>query len=269
MLSKQIYDNLCDKGKYRRDQYTRYSNLHKHHIIPVHMGGSDEECNFTYLSIKEHIIAHYLLYRIYKNPNDLRSMYMLGAELSPLQRKVVGEFCRDNRLGFHGASSEQKREWSKRGFQNGKDVKYSYYWWTCTREGVNERHKQNPYTAWKTNDAWLGQMCSFKHNSNALKANKLQPKKPVTNGITTKKFYTEHERDEHLNQNPKWRKGCHWSTPGNPGNTNNRKKVTDGSKVFNALIHAAEHYSVSSATIINWIRSPKKPDWSYVSDTES
>jgi hypothetical protein len=68
----KIYYNICKKGKEAKNQYKSFSDLHKHHIIPKHSGGNDDESNLTYLTIREHIIAHYLLWKIHKNTNDLR-----------------------------------------------------------------------------------------------------------------------------------------------------------------------------------------------------
>ena len=114
-MFKQIYYNLCKKNSTIKEQWVKGSNLHRHHIIPKHSGGLDEDNNFTYLTVREHIIAHYLLWKIYNNPNDLRSMHMLGCNLTHLQRKVIGEWCRDNQIGFHSASLEDKTEWRKKG----------------------------------------------------------------------------------------------------------------------------------------------------------
>jgi len=159
MNSKNIYTALCESRKKYSDNYKPGSGLHKHHIVPKHDGGSDDEENFTYLTVREHIIAHYLLWRINKNPNDLRSMHMLGAKLTPIQRKIIGEFCRDNKLGFHGASPEQKREWRKRGIETQKlsGDKNSFYWWS-TEEGrrkrasmggkVSIKSPNNPWSYW-------------------------------------------------------------------------------------------------------------------------
>jgi hypothetical protein len=107
------------------------------------MGGTDDDCNLTYLNVREHIIAHYLLWKIYKNPNDLRSMKMLGANLSPQHRKIIGEFCRDNQIGFFSTPVEERKEWMIRGIETQKQeylndkVKNFYYW--STEEGRKER----------------------------------------------------------------------------------------------------------------------------------
>jgi hypothetical protein len=107
------------------------------------MGGTDEDCNLTYLSIREHIIAHYLLWKIYKNPNDLRSMKMLGANLSPQHRKITGEFCRDNNIGIFSIPTNERKEWTIKGMESQKQdyltnqTKNFYYW--STEEGRKER----------------------------------------------------------------------------------------------------------------------------------
>jgi hypothetical protein len=116
-MFRQIYNNICAEKSKIKEEWISGSNLHRHHIVPKHSGGSDEEDNFAYLTIREHIIAHYLLWKIYKNPNDLRAMHMLGAKLTSEQRRIVGIWCRDNNIGFHGASKEEKRNWRKRGIE--------------------------------------------------------------------------------------------------------------------------------------------------------
>lgn len=142
-MFNHIYSNLCEGNKSRREDYKKYSGLHEHHIIPKHMGGTDDDYNLTYLNVREHIIAHYLLWKIYKNANDLRSMKMLGANLSPQHRKIIGEFCRDNQLGFFSTPIEERKEWMIKGIETQKQeylnekVKNFYYW--STKEGRKER----------------------------------------------------------------------------------------------------------------------------------
>ena len=142
-MFSQIYSNLCDSNKSRKDDYKKYSGLHEHHIVPKHMGGTDEDCNLTYLNVREHIIAHYLLWKIYKNPNDLRSMKMLGANLSPQHRRITGEFCRDNEIGLFSTPIEERKEWMSKGIETQKqeylqnNTKNFYYW--STEEGRKER----------------------------------------------------------------------------------------------------------------------------------
>jgi len=205
-----IYHNLCNSKKHLKDNWCVGSGLHRHHIIPTHSNGLDEEENFTYLTVREHIIAHFLLYKMYKMPNDLRSMKMLGAKLTYTQRKIIGDWCRDNKIGFHGAAPEQKVEWQKKGRQTQKESgdNNSFYYWS-TEEGRKER-------------AILGGKASLSSNNNAVFKYWFSPeghkvraklgaaasgKKSITNGIINRKLKTEEERQEFLKNNPDWRIG--------------------------------------------------------------
>ena len=44
--------------------------MHKHHIMPKHMGGSDNPDNLITLSVKEHAVAHAKLYLKHGNLKD-------------------------------------------------------------------------------------------------------------------------------------------------------------------------------------------------------
>lgn len=266
MISSGFYDILCRRGKQRKNEYTKHSGLHCHHITPRHAGGTDDEENLTYLTLREHIIAHYLLYRINKHPNDLRSMYMLGAKLSTQQRIIVGEYCRDNGIGFHGATPEQRRAWSLKGIETQKlsGSKSTFYYWS-TPEGRSERARLGGTKSCQTNEAFISQQGSFRDKSKAKASGSKSAKHPATNGIITKKFHSIDERDLFIYNNKGWRAGQHNSTPGNPGNTNRRRAVMEGDTLYPSLLHAANVHNVSQATIINWIRSPKKPQWAYAS----
>jgi hypothetical protein len=137
---KQVYYNLCESGKQYKESYLPYSGLHKHHILPKHSGGTDEDSNFTYLNVRQHIIAHFLLWKIHRNVNDLRAMKMLGAELSVEYRRKIGTYCVENKIGIHGYTKEQRRiigiesleKQKKSGNEN------SFYYWSSP-EGRKKR----------------------------------------------------------------------------------------------------------------------------------
>jgi len=80
------------------------------------MGGDDIEDNYTYLTVREHQIAHYLLWKIHGNINDLRAMHMLGANLTSYQRRLTGKWCYDNKVGFFNEKwDDVKKEWGAKG----------------------------------------------------------------------------------------------------------------------------------------------------------
>lgn len=58
----------------------------KHHIIPKCMGGSNDKTNFVVFSVRNHIIAHYLLCRIFPENKDLR--YAINITLSSKKNKI-------------------------------------------------------------------------------------------------------------------------------------------------------------------------------------
>jgi hypothetical protein len=121
----QLYQNLCSTGKSLKESYGPGSGIHAHHILPKHMGGDDTESNITYLTVDQHIEAHRLLWMIYENPNDLRSMHMLGANLSTEYRQIIGKWCAENKIGFHGAPEEDRSIWRNRGLDKIKDIGYT------------------------------------------------------------------------------------------------------------------------------------------------
>lgn len=81
MNYEKIYYNLCEKGKSRKK--TRGSNLERHHIIPtffyknskrnhrhndgIYKGDGEHIGNITFLTPREHFIAHLILCKIWKN----------------------------------------------------------------------------------------------------------------------------------------------------------------------------------------------------------
>lgn len=48
---------------------------HTHHIIPKHMGGSDDPSNLIELTIQEHAEAHKKLYEMYGKEEDKLAWY--------------------------------------------------------------------------------------------------------------------------------------------------------------------------------------------------
>jgi hypothetical protein len=76
---------------------------HKHHIIPKHMGGSDNPSNLIELSVEEHSQAHLKLYKEFGKKEDLCAYYMLsGKSQDPEFKKMV--------CSLGGVASHNKRK---------------------------------------------------------------------------------------------------------------------------------------------------------------
>lgn len=54
---------------------------HKHHIIPRHMGGTDDPSNLVELTVSEHAEAHRLLYEKYGKWEDLCAWKALSGQI--------------------------------------------------------------------------------------------------------------------------------------------------------------------------------------------
>jgi len=266
----QIYSNLCEGNKSRKENYKKYSGLHEHHVFPKHMGGDDSEKNLTYLSVREHIIAHYLLWKIYKNPNDLRSMKMLGANLSSQHRKITGEFCRDNQIGFFSSSIEERKEWQIKGIESQKQdylnnkTKNFYYW--STEEGRKERAslggKQRAsaeFSYWASKEGRL-ERASLGGKSHKGKKVMHRP------GDTT--FIRVNPKDIDFYLEKGYIFGSPIDSPNKGIKTNKpsprRKKVSDGINIYNSITDAALKNNITVGGIVQRCKS-KKSKWHYVS----
>ena len=84
---------------------------HKHHIIPKHMGGSDDPSNIIELTVEEHSRAHLKLYETYGKKEDLCAYYMLsGKSQDPEFKKMVSS------LGGTSAAKKRKDRGESWGF---------------------------------------------------------------------------------------------------------------------------------------------------------
>jgi hypothetical protein len=71
-----IYKNLIGKAILEKRSRSTEIYYENHHIIPKHMGGDNSENNLVLLTFREHILAHYILWRIYGREGD-KLMYSI------------------------------------------------------------------------------------------------------------------------------------------------------------------------------------------------
>ena len=88
-IYKRIYHNLCESRSHLKEQHKYGSGLDRHHILPKHAGGTDEDDNYTYLTPREHIIAHWLLWKIDGKKGDKLAIQLLKGRTSRRKRNKV------------------------------------------------------------------------------------------------------------------------------------------------------------------------------------
>lgn len=71
-------------------------NTHKHHIIPRHMGGTNDLSNLIELSVADHAEAHRLLYENHGKYEDLYAYQALSGQIS--SDKARREVCRQRMI---------------------------------------------------------------------------------------------------------------------------------------------------------------------------
>ena len=90
------------------------SNIkHKHHIIPRHMGGTDDPSNIVELTVEEHAEAHRILYEKYGRWQDKCAWLALSGQIG--KEEIIIERARlgGKRRKGKKLSEEQKRKISE------------------------------------------------------------------------------------------------------------------------------------------------------------
>ena len=77
MNYKKAYDSICERGQTRKIA----GYIEKHHIIMRSHGGSNDTSNITYLTAREHFIAHWLLARIYPTDYKAQAAFKMMADV--------------------------------------------------------------------------------------------------------------------------------------------------------------------------------------------
>lgn len=268
----RCYYNICEKGKQAKILYFPFSGLHEHHIIPRHSGGTDDDSNMTYLTVREHTIAHFLLWKIHNNINDLRSMKMLGANLSVKKRIMVGIWCKENKIGIHGYSRKQRRENGLKGLDTQKKLgsEKSFYFWS-TEEGRKKRASMGGKASLASgnNNEFAYWMSPAGLKERAIMGGKSHlGKKPMYKpGDKSFVRVSPKDVDNYLE------KGYIFGSPIIPkskGTKTNipsvrRKKVTDGIKIYDSVEIAAKENNITPGAVVYRCKSTKNINWNYVS----
>jgi hypothetical protein len=114
------YNILVNSRKvFKENWLVKGSGLERHHIIPKHIGGTNDETNYTYLTRREHIVAHFLLWKIHKNNGDRWAVCIMSGhkidnvgEKHPCWGKPLSEEHKE-KLRSRKRSAESKERYSK------------------------------------------------------------------------------------------------------------------------------------------------------------
>jgi hypothetical protein len=263
----KIYHNLCESRRTEKINYKKNSNLHKHHITPKHMGGTDEDSNLTYLTIREHQIAHFLLWKINGEINDLRSMKMLGANLSCHYRHLIGKWYFDNKIGMFSDNIEEKTkwEWRRKGIEKQIEMKVgihnpdNFSKYASIGGKASIKSPNNPWYYWASLEG-RKKRASLGGKTHIGKKAMYKP------GDTS--FIRVHKEDILEYQNKGYILGSPIQNPFKNKKTNRistrRRKVTDGNIIYDSVHDAAEKTNVTPGAIVYRCKS-KKFTWNYVS----
>lgn len=112
--------------------------FHSHHIVPRHLGGTDDSSNLVLLHPYDHAIAHYVRWKIFKTPGDAWAFNRLKAVLDQGGMSVSGMRHTDETkklLSYHQRTRTRKphSEEAKRKISEAKKGK------TSNRKGAKHR----------------------------------------------------------------------------------------------------------------------------------
>lgn len=94
---------------------------HKHHIIPKHMGGTDDPSNIIELTVEEHANAHFELWKKYKNWQDEIAWKALSGHIG--KEEIIKEVQRKVHLGISKSlETKQKISESLKGKKQSKET---------------------------------------------------------------------------------------------------------------------------------------------------
>ncbi|MDR2873954.1 MAG: HNH endonuclease [Methanobrevibacter sp.] len=106
-----------------------------HHIIPKSMGGDNSKDNLVLLTAREHYLAHYLLYKIYKNSKMIFAFWFINNDR---KHKCNSRFYE---LSRKLNSEKLKEKWSKPGYKEKIKQQYFNYYNSLSEEEKNEMNK--------------------------------------------------------------------------------------------------------------------------------
>ena len=136
---------------------------HKHHIVPRHMGGSDDPSNLLHLTIEEHAEEHRLLWEKHGKKDDYVAWKALSGQLSKLD--ILQELCslggtnsaikrreRGDPIGWQVQDKESRINMASRGGRKSGELSLGRKWWISI-DGKYAASHDKPEGNWKQSNS--------------------------------------------------------------------------------------------------------------------
>lgn len=267
MNYKKIYDSLMLSRKSRGlDKTVLEGYYERHHIIPRCMGGSDDENNLVLLTMREHLLAHLLLVKIYPNDigvlNAINAMFICNVQrvtdIKYLRLRSIRFVAEIREAAMHRPISEEIRQHMRDGHKDITDEQREKY-----RKASTGRI-QSLETRQKRSNTMKGRIFSDEHRKR-ISESKLgviaywptkETNKKRSNSL--KEFYKTHKRTkEDLKMLSERAKATRITEE--RGNKHKFSVINSDGKIFNSVQECANFYGVNRNTIRNWItKHPEK-----------
>ena len=151
MNYERLYVNLLVKHG-TEEKPLGYSE--RHHIIPLSLGGSDEDDNLVYLSARVHFIAHWLLFKIHGGTKMARAFYGMCDLARRPERKVTSQGYAAAKKAFSINNHMKLPEHRSRAAASAKEQWATRYEEMCNSNAAMFSDPQHPmYMKGKVGDA--------------------------------------------------------------------------------------------------------------------
>jgi len=182
-IYKKIYDNIITNAFNEDRKKCNDVYYEKHHIIPKSLGGSDDESNMVLLTVREHIIAHWLLWKtsIGNDKYKMAVAFHCACNMCHADDPIYKKYA------IIEQSKLANREWTikyhtgkKRSSETCKNISQS-----LRGRSLSNDHKNSLRKAWENMDD------NVKANRNMAISKALKgKKKPITHGLNVSKALT-------------------------------------------------------------------------------
>jgi hypothetical protein len=153
--SPNIYLQFIEEAKERAKKLLLLDNntyVEKHHIVPKHAGGSDDKENLVNLTYEDHVLAHYIRWIEYKNPNDKLAFSVMSGQNIDIRKEraklggIIGgplgqEILKKENKGWFNSEEQSKR--GKKGAETNR-INKTGAWDSDNLKKANKILSENP-----------------------------------------------------------------------------------------------------------------------------